>query len=513
MGVAGVALFWIGVLAILAGAVAWVVAHQRSHASELAAMSDDQRAWYQAEAAYRGAIKASEKGQRTTASSESANLKAAERALAAAKKVGSRPLGAVGSVKLAEDHASVGGVTFVFAKGPLNTRVDVVLPSKSGKKGDPGSATLWVSGAQGSTSATLAYGQLKALQALAPKIESASRAWPALSEKAAEDVKKASAAVASAQEHQRVALESAAAGIEATKADRAAVEAARAKVQTAFCPACSRNVALTDGACPEGHGTLLEEYRPADLKPVRAASRPKRGVRLAQVAVAAGVVLFIVGAALAPQAAHQPAVAEKPSSVAPDGTPATPSQVASPNSGAVSPASTDASPAPAAPTEPAQPDPAASAAAEKQKKQQIYLAFEASVYAAEKPANTAIKSFQNSAKRAAKGKASVLDVYSATADAKDACDGVMMAYSRLETPQDLPQEVRDMLDKARDDLSTAYYLKREAFGSMEQFLDSQQPSKAQDYKDKMGEADTSTLAGVAELMQAREALGLPLTSK
>ena len=103
--------------------------------------------------------------------------------------MGTRSLSSVGVVKLAEDRVDVGGVTLSFSQGAVNTRVDTVLPSKSGNQQDPGSVTLWVSGSQGSASANLPYTKLKAIQAISEKIEAASHDWPSVSQRAADGVR------------------------------------------------------------------------------------------------------------------------------------------------------------------------------------------------------------------------------------------------------------------------------------------------------------------------------------
>jgi hypothetical protein len=291
-------------------------------------------------------------------------------------------------------------------------------------------------------------------------------------------------------------------------ADRTVVEEARSRIQTALCPRCASNVAVVGDVCPEGHGGLLE-YRPDHPKQVRAAARPKRAVRISQAVVAAGVALFILGVALVPPAPPTTVVVEKPKS-SDVSTPPAPAALAATASASTSASEATTPPAP----KPTQPDPAAVAAAsEKKQQQQAYMEFERAVYAAEKPATRAIKAFQKSAKAMAKGDATVLDVYSAVSDAKDECESVQSAYWDIEAPDTLPEDMRDMLGEAVQGLATTYMVKAEAFKAMGEYLDTQKPSKAQEFKEKMAQADSLTMDAVLKLTQAKERLDIPLTKK
>ena len=78
---AGITLFWLGVLAVLTGAIAWVVAYRQSRQAELASMSPDQKAWQESETAHRAAVRSAEKGHKSTAGAEAQSLRAAQETL------------------------------------------------------------------------------------------------------------------------------------------------------------------------------------------------------------------------------------------------------------------------------------------------------------------------------------------------------------------------------------------------------------------------------------------------
>ncbi len=297
----GAVLFFLGILGLSIGGLGWAIAYAQSRIPKSESMTDAQRNWYEAESDYRQAIRVAEKGQKNTSRAEEQNVGAAQNALALAKQVGARRIsgGSLGPVTLWENRVEVGGTVFTFEDGTLECRADSTLPSKSGSKENPGNAVISVSGSQGSASATLAYNQLKRIQKLASMIEDNSEAWPSVKEEAAQGVEEAAMALGAAQEKKQEETTEASLGVEAAVADRAAIETAREHVPTAFCPKCKSNVAKTDDSCPEGHGELLE-YQPDDLKPVRVVARPKRGVRIGQLAVAGGTVLFVLGVALTP---------------------------------------------------------------------------------------------------------------------------------------------------------------------------------------------------------------------
>jgi hypothetical protein len=151
---------------------------------------------------------------------------------------------------------------------------------------------------------------------------------------------------------------------------------------------------------------------------------------------------------------------------------------------------------------------ASAAASEKKLVQQAYLSFETKFYDTEKPAADAIATFQNCAALAAQNKTDALTLYGSIRAAKSACSDAEYNYSGVETPARLPQDVKDMLDKAKEDIEVAYMLKSEAFGSMASYMDSQKLSDLQDFKDKMSEADANTTQAAVQLVEARDKLGL-----
>lgn len=171
---------------------------------------------------------------------------------------------------------------------------------------------------------------------------------------------------------------------------------------------------------------------------------------------------------------------------------------------ASAPAPTETAPATA-------PKPAPSGPTEAQKK--AFLAFEKRIYATEKPATSAIKTFQASAKKFDAGDATLFDVYDDATDAKDACSSVQMAYWELDPPKDLPEDVRDLLDEALQSLSTSYMTQSDAFKAFAKYLDEQKMSEAEKYKEKMDMAQSFNLEAVAKVMEAKEKMGIPLDAK
>jgi len=145
---------------------------------------------------------------------------------------------------------------------------------------------------------------------------------------------------------------------------------------------------------------------------------------------------------------------------------------------------------------------------EQQRQRDLVLAFAEQLQGTDKTATEAISKMQDGLDKLATGKATIYDVYSLTKDAKTACQNVMLAYQKLSVPNDLPDDVKKHLSKAKSEASTAYYAKSEGLDSALRFLDNQKPSDLQEYKDKIAQSNRFMISASLELAEAKKLVGI-----
>lgn len=156
---------------------------------------------------------------------------------------------------------------------------------------------------------------------------------------------------------------------------------------------------------------------------------------------------------------------------------------------------------------------AKAAAAEQQKKnQQSVLDFEKSVYALEGTVKPIMDNYQKVITAVSEGNATIYDAYDAATAAKKAAEHLQLEFSSLNAPKELPKDVKELLDDATNDLSTAYYTKKKAFDYVLKFLDDQKPSTMQKFKDESSMSDSFIMSGVAKILDAKTKMGIDITA-
>ncbi|NUU80060.1 hypothetical protein [Paenibacillus xylanilyticus] len=152
-------------------------------------------------------------------------------------------------------------------------------------------------------------------------------------------------------------------------------------------------------------------------------------------------------------------------------------------------------------------------AATKKAYQKEVLAFEKSVYALEETMSPIMSTYQEAMTGLGNGTVDIYTVYEATENAKKAADHLQSQFYNLNVPESLPKDVKEKLNAATSDLSTAYYSKGKAFDAVLEFLDDQKPSHMSKFKDEIAMSDSFVMNGILKLMEAKEAVGLKLDAK
>lgn len=152
-------------------------------------------------------------------------------------------------------------------------------------------------------------------------------------------------------------------------------------------------------------------------------------------------------------------------------------------------------------------------AATKKAHQKEVLAFEKSVYALEETMSPIMSTYQEAMTGLGNGTVDIYTVYEATENAKKAADHLQSQFYKLNVPESLPKDVKEKLNAATSDLSTAYYSKGKAFDAVLEFLDDQKPSHMSKFKDEIAMSDSFVMNGILKLMEAKEAVGLKLDAK
>ncbi|MEK4369701.1 hypothetical protein MHI48_09550 [Paenibacillus sp. FSL H7-0942] len=152
-------------------------------------------------------------------------------------------------------------------------------------------------------------------------------------------------------------------------------------------------------------------------------------------------------------------------------------------------------------------------AAAKKANQKEVLAFEKSVYALEETMSPIMNTYQEAMTGLGNGTVDIYTVYEATENAQKAAKHLQSKFYNLDVPENLPKDVKQMLNATASNLSTAYYSKGKAFDAVLEFLDDQKPSHMSKFKEEISMADSFVMKGILKLMEAKTAVGLEVDSK
>lgn len=166
-----------------------------------------------------------------------------------------------------------------------------------------------------------------------------------------------------------------------------------------------------------------------------------------------------------------------------------------------------------APVESTPPAPQVSDEEQKLKHQDAVKKFEEEMYATEKSASAAFEEFKNAAADFSSNDKTTFDLYELAKTAKAECKKAQLVYGTMRTPDDLPKDVKQHLKEAATNLSTSYYTKGQALDQALLYLEENKLSALSEYKENMNMADGFMFKGVAELMKAKELVGLPMVEQ
>ncbi|WP_138751994.1 hypothetical protein [Paenibacillus sinopodophylli] len=138
------------------------------------------------------------------------------------------------------------------------------------------------------------------------------------------------------------------------------------------------------------------------------------------------------------------------------------------------------------------------------------LEFEKGAYALEDEIKPFIEYYQKAMAGLGDGSVDIFTAYEATEKARDAAKYVQSEFYSLAVPENLPKDVKKMLNEAKSDLSTAYYTKKEAFEIILKFLDDQKPSHMSKFKEEIQLSDAFVMSGVTKILEAKIAVGIEL---
>jgi Ca2+/Na+ antiporter len=143
----------------------------------------------------------------------------------------------------------------------------------------------------------------------------------------------------------------------------------------------------------------------------------------------------------------------------------------------------------------------------KAKQQQLYQKevkqFESDLFAKDNKFHSAYKNAQDSLKSG-----NVYDAYDAFKLARAEASNEQLDVTSINVASDLPDDVKDLLDKTKDGMSTYYYTEKDGIDSMLKFMDDQKPSDASDAKDKFQMAQSFQFDAVAKLTEAKMKVGI-----
>lgn len=106
------------------------------------------------------------------------------------------------------------------------------------------------------------------------------------------------------------------------------------------------------------------------------------------------------------------------------------------------------------------------------------------------------------------GKATMYDLYNSATSARDASYKAFQTINAMDIHEDLPEEVAKLLKEAKDDITTGYYHKRDAFNALMKFMDNNKPSDLQRFEELMAAGDSSIFSGRMKLDEAKKAVGI-----
>ncbi|MDD5626008.1 MAG: zinc-ribbon domain-containing protein [Patescibacteria group bacterium] len=140
-----------------------------------------------------------------------------------------------------------------------------------------------------------------------------------------------------------------------------------------------------------------------------------------------------------------------------------------------------------------------------EKNQKLVTEFSTILIIIQGPISAAIDKADN---YMAKDNVDIPTLYSLLKTAKDLSGQTIKFYQELEVPKDLPNDIKELLNDVKSDLSTAYLLESEALDSGLKACDSRSPIDLNMYEDKSHQAWIFLQKASTEFAEAQEKVGL-----
>lgn len=140
----------------------------------------------------------------------------------------------------------------------------------------------------------------------------------------------------------------------------------------------------------------------------------------------------------------------------------------------------------------------------KVEQQKAFKTYLAKIYQKEKLANDANNTFQSKFQQEINGIEGINIVDSLAKSLVDEYQHLHLDFGDMSAPKGFPSDISQMMDKATQELSTAFSVRKEGMNSFLQYLDYQKPSDFQTYKEKMNKANNYISDASKKLLAAQK---------
>ncbi|WP_042165050.1 hypothetical protein [Paenibacillus gorillae] len=141
------------------------------------------------------------------------------------------------------------------------------------------------------------------------------------------------------------------------------------------------------------------------------------------------------------------------------------------------------------------------------------LQFEKNVYAIEDSMKPLMDRYQKAMEGLANGTISIKDAYAAAADAREAAETMSKNIDKIKISDDIHEDVKKLLQSVKTNFSTAYFTREKSFKSAMEYLDEQQPSHMENFKEENEMSQAFLQTGADALLEAKTKVGIDPTKE
>ncbi|MFF2091970.1 hypothetical protein [Paenibacillus sp. NPDC058174] len=141
------------------------------------------------------------------------------------------------------------------------------------------------------------------------------------------------------------------------------------------------------------------------------------------------------------------------------------------------------------------------------------LQFEKEVFSIEESIKPIMDRYQKAMDGLSNGTVSIEDAYTAASDAKKAAEMMSTDIGKIKINDDLHEDVRKLLQSVKTNFSTGYFTREKSFKSAMEYLEEQQPSLMQNFKEEHEMSQAFILKGTATLLEAKTKVGIDPTKE